>query len=278
MVIMSMASSASAVYRRLEGKVALITGGASGIGKRTAEVFAQHGAKVVITDIQDELGHSVSQSIGPSTCMYIHCDVTDENRVKHAVETAVQTYGKLDIMFNNAGIGGPNESRIIDNDKADFERMLSVNVTGVFLGIKHAAQAMMPARNGSIINTASVSSAIAGAGSHAYCSAKHAVVGLTKSAAVELGQFGIRVNCLSPYGCATPLSTKFLGINEEEYENIINSLANLKGVTLKADDVANAALYFASDDSRYVSGHNLLIDGGFSIVNPSFRMFQYEST
>ncbi|KAJ1394549.1 Short-chain dehydrogenase/reductase SDR [Sesbania bispinosa] len=227
---------------RLEGKVALITGGASGIGKRTAEVFAEHGAKVVIADIQDELGRSVAESIGPSIC-----------------------------------IGGPNNSRIIDNDKADFERVLSINVTGVFLGIKHAAQAMIPARSGSIINTASISSYVGGAASHAYCCAKHAVVGLTKNAAVELGQFGIRVNCLSPYACATPLATQFVGVSDEVLENTMSSLANLKGVTFKTDDVANAALYFASDDSRYVSGHNLLIDGGFSIVNPSFQMFQYSN-
>ncbi|XP_061355180.1 secoisolariciresinol dehydrogenase-like [Gastrolobium bilobum] len=270
-----MASSTSAVNRRLEGKVALITGGASGIGKRTAEVFALHGAKVMIVDIQDELGHSVAQSIGPSICSYVHCDVTDENQVKNAVDTTVETYGKLDIMFNNAGIGGSNKTRIIDNDKADFERVLSVNVTGVFLGIKHASQAMIPARTGSIISTASVSSYVGGAACHAYCCAKHAVVGLTKNAAVELGQFGIRVNCLSPYALATPLATKFVGVNDEELENITNSMANLKGVTLKAGDIANAALYFASDDSRYVSGHNLLIDGGFSIVNPSFQMFNY---
>ncbi|CAJ1884272.1 unnamed protein product [Sphenostylis stenocarpa] len=270
-----MASSSSALNRRLEGKVAVITGGASGIGKRTAEKFAEHGAKVVIADIQDELGHSVAESIGPSTCCYVHCDVTDENQVKNAVHKAVETYGKLDIMFNNAGIVDPNKHRIIDNDKEDFERVLSVNVTGVFLGIKHAAQAMIPARSGSIISTASISSYVGGAASHAYCCAKHAVVGLTKNAAVELGQFGIRVNCLSPYALATPLATKFVEADDEGLETIMNSLANLKGVTLKADDVANAALYFATDDSRYVSGHNLLIDGGFSIVNPSFHMFQY---
>ncbi|MED6211638.1 hypothetical protein PIB30_075653 [Stylosanthes scabra] len=272
---MAASSSTSAINRRLEGKVALITGGASGIGKRTAEIFAEHGAKVVIADIQDELGHALVHSIGPSISTYVHCDVTDEDQIKRAVDTAVESYGKLDIMFNNAGIADPNKPRIIDNDKADFERVLSVNVTGVFLGIKHASQAMMKARSGSIISTASVSSYVGGAASHAYCCAKHAVVGLTKNAAVELGQFGIRVNCLSPYALATPLATKFVGVSDVELENIMNSLANLKGVTLKTDDVANAALYFASDDSRYVSGQNLLVDGGFSIVNPSFHMFQY---
>ncbi|PON43720.1 Short-chain dehydrogenase/reductase [Parasponia andersonii] len=253
---MAFASLLSAVSRRLEGKVALITGGASGLGKKTAEVFAHHGAKPVITDVQDELGHSVRQSIagnGQNDVTYVHCDVTDESQVKAAVEKAVKAYGKLDIMFNNAGIAGDNKARIIDNDKADFERVLRVNVTGVFLGIKHAAQAMIPARGGSIISTASIGS----------------------NAAVELGQFGIRVNCVSPYGVATPLAADFVGLSEGEAEKLFGSMANLKGVTLKPEDIANAALFLASEEGRYVSGHNLVVDGGFTIVNPSLGMFQY---
>lgn len=178
-------------------------------------------------------------------------------------------------MFNNAGIADENKPRIIDNEKADFERVLSINVTGVFLGIKHAARVMIPARRGSIISTASVSSRVGAAASHAYCCSKHAVLGLTRNAAVELGQFGIRVNCLSPYALSTPLAKKFVGLDDEGLENLMNSLGNLKGVTLKAEDVANAALYLASDEGRYISGHNLFIDGGFTIYNPSFQMFQY---
>ncbi|KAK6231894.1 hypothetical protein QQP08_016281 [Theobroma cacao] len=265
----------SAVTRRLEGKVALITGGASGIGKCTAKVFAHHGAKVVIADIQDELGHSVCEAVGPSNCSYVHCNVTDEDQIKNAVDKAVATHGKLDIMFNNAGITDPIKARIIDNEKSDFERVLSVNVTGVFLGIKHAARVMVPTRSGSIISTASVSSTVGAAATHAYCASKHAVLGLTRNAAVELGQFGIRVNCLSPFALATPLATEVLGINDEELEKGMGLVANLKGVTLKAEDIANAALYLASEEGRYVSGHNLFVDGGFTIFNPSLSMFQY---
>ncbi|XP_022743506.1 secoisolariciresinol dehydrogenase-like [Durio zibethinus] len=272
---MAASSFISSVAKRLEGKVALITGGASGIGQCTAKVFASHGAKIVIADIQDEFGHSICETIGPSKCSYVHCNVTDENQIKNAVDKAVATHGKLDIMFNNAGIVDPNKARIIDCEKSDFERVLSVNVTGVFLGIKHAARVMVPARSGSIISTSSISSLVAAAATHAYCASKHAVLGLTRNAAVELGQFGIRVNCLSPYALATPLATGFIGVNDEELEKAMSSLANLKGVYLKAEDVANAALYLASEEARYVSGHNLFIDGGFSIVNPSFHMFQY---
>ncbi|GMI96688.1 SALT RESISTANT 1, ABA DEFICIENT 2, GLUCOSE INSENSITIVE 1, ARABIDOPSIS THALIANA ABA DEFICIENT 2 [Hibiscus trionum] len=275
---MAAASSSfiSALTKRLEGKVALITGGASGIGQCTAKVFAHHGAKVVIADIQDDLGHSVCEDIGPSNCSYVHCNVTDEDQIKNAVDKAVATHGKLDIMFNNAGIVDSNKARIIDNEKSDFERVISVNVTGVFLGIKHAARVMVPARSGSIISTSSVSSMIGAAASHAYCASKHAVLGLTRNAAVELGQFGIRVNCLSPYALATPLATGFVGVDsDEELEKAMSLLANLKGVHLKAEDVANAALYLASEEGRYISGHNLFIDGGFSVFNPSFNMFQY---
>ncbi|GMN39499.1 hypothetical protein TIFTF001_008724 [Ficus carica] len=260
---------------RLEGKVALITGGASGIGECTARVFAHHGAKLVIADIQDDLGRSVCQSIDETNCIYVHCDVTDESQVKNAVDTAVKAYGKLDIMFNNAGTAERGNPRILEYQKTDFERVMSVNVTGVFLGIKHAARTMIPARSGSIISTGSIASNTSGVSSHAYAASKHALSGLTKNAAVELGQFGIRVNCLSPYGIATPLATEVIGGNMEEVENLFNSTANLKHVTLKVEDVANAALFLASDEGRYISGHNLLIDGGFSIVNPSFQLFQY---
>ncbi|XP_062105199.1 secoisolariciresinol dehydrogenase-like [Humulus lupulus] len=283
---MATTSLLSAVSRRLEGKAALITGGASGIGRRTAEIFAQHGAKLVIADVQDELGHSVSQSISSSGAKndvtYVHCDVTDENQVKAAVEKAVNSFGKLDIMFNNAGIIGDSKFRLVESDKDDFEHVLRVNVTGVFLGIKHAAQAMISANNdsivgGSIISTASVSASLGGTASYAYTCSKSAVLGLTRNAAVELGQFGIRVNCVSPFTVATPMSKEFTGFSEEEVENMSGEIANLKHVRLKADDIANAALFLGNDEGRYVSGHNLVVDGGMVIVNPSFTTLQQKN-
>ncbi|KAI7740479.1 hypothetical protein M8C21_016113 [Ambrosia artemisiifolia] len=261
--------------RRLKGKIALITGAASGVGECTAKLFAEHGAKIVVADVQDQLGQSVCDVIGSSNSKYVHCDVTNEEDVKNAVDTTVSAYGKLDIMFCNAGIADPNKARIMDVEKADFQRLLDVNVLGVFLSMKHAARVMVPARAGSIISMASLASNIGGAASHAYCCSKHAVAGLTKNLAAELGQFGIRVNCLSPYAIDTPLSTRSVGLKDEALENLVSSYANLKGVTLKTDDVANAALFLVSEEAKYISGQNLHIDGGLGIMNSSFGLFKY---
>ncbi|XP_006339148.1 secoisolariciresinol dehydrogenase-like isoform X1 [Solanum tuberosum] len=274
--VMASASFLSTIGKRLEGKVAIVTGGASGIGEAIAKLFSEHGAKVVIADVQDELGNSVINALGGSSnSIYIHCDVTNEDHVQEAVDRTIATFGKLDIMICNAGICDETKSRIIDNTKADFERVLSINVTGVFLSMKHAARVMVPTRSGCIISTASVSSTVGAAASHAYCSSKHAVLGLTKNLAVELGQFGIRVNCLSPYAMVTPLATKVIGLENEELENAMSAVGNLKGATLKVDDVAKAALFLASDDAQYISGHNLFIDGGFTVCNPGLGMFKY---
>jgi len=142
---------------------------------------------------------------------------------------------------------------------------------GVFLGSKHAARVMIPNRQGSIISVGSVCSSVGGAASHAYTCSKHAIVGLTKNLAVELGQYGIRVNCVSPYFIPTELTLDFFKFKEgHDYSSIYS---NLKGQRLQMDDVAQALLYIASDESKYVSGHNLAVDGGFTITNPAFGLF-----
>ncbi|KAG6678616.1 hypothetical protein I3842_14G089400 [Carya illinoinensis] len=231
------------IAKRLVGKVALITGGASGIGESTARLFAKHGAKVIIADIQDELGFSVCQdkSINGGIS-YVHCDVTSESDVENAVNTAVSKHGKLDIMFNNAGLAGQLYENILAIEPKEYKRLFDVNVLGSFLGAKHAAK------------TAS----------------KHAVVGLTKNLCVELEQYGIRVNCISPHFVATPMVQKAIRIDTKKVEEIVSSAANLKGVVLEARDVADATLFLASEESKYLSGLNLVVDGGYSATNIAF--------
>ncbi|KAJ0793625.1 putative secoisolariciresinol dehydrogenase [Helianthus annuus] len=261
------------MWYRLAGKVALITGAASGLGECTAKLFVKHGAKVILADIQGELGKGVCENIGSTNSRYVYCDVSKEEDIKNAVDTAVATYGKLDIMFNNAGIIDPFKASIIDNEKKDFDRVLGVNLTGFFLGMKHAARVMVPARSGSIISTSSVASNVGGTTTHAYTCSKHAIVGLTKNLAVELGQFGIRVNCLSPYGMFTGLTSNSGTVDKKTFETFSNSYGNLKGVTLTTDDAANAVLFLASDDAKYISGHNLPVDGGFCVAS-AFNAFK----
>ncbi|KAG6678604.1 hypothetical protein I3842_14G088500 [Carya illinoinensis] len=263
---MNGASLLAPIANRLADKVALITGGASGIGESTARLFAKHGAKIIIADINDELGFSVCQDKSINGAIsYVHCDVTSESDVQNAVNTAVSKHGKLDIMFNNAGYPGQNKANIL---AVEQEGPNSQHVLGSFLGAKHAAKVMIPAKRGTIIFTASCATQSHGLVSHIYTASKHAVVGLTKNLCVELGQYGIRVNCISPHGVATPMFLKSMGIDKKKKaEEIISSSANLKGPILEAEDLAEAALFLASEESKYVSGLNLVVDGGYSTTN-----------
>ncbi|KAL7151001.1 hypothetical protein ABFS83_04G002800 [Erythranthe nasuta] len=254
---------------RLEGKVALITGAASGIGEAAARLFLEHGASVLVADIQDELGRQVIASINSDKVSYHHCDVRDETQVAAAVAYTVKKYGSLDILFSNAGIMGPLTG-ILDLDIQGLDNAMATNVRGVAATIKHAARAMVEGKiKGSIICTASVAACIGGAGPHAYSASKHAVVGLMKTACGELGEHGIRINCISPFGVATPLACEAYGLKPSEVEDNSSALANLKGLVLTTKHVAEAALFLASDESAYVSGQNLAVDGGFTVVSRS---------
>ncbi|XP_016184811.1 short-chain dehydrogenase reductase 3b-like [Arachis ipaensis] len=249
---------------RLEGKVAIVTGGASGIGAETARVFVENGAFVVIADVNDELGHQVATSIGVDKVSYHYCDVRDEKQVEKTVTFAVNKYGSLDIMFSNAGVAG-SLSSILDLDLNDFDNTLAVHLHGAAACIKHAARVMVETKTrGSIICTASVTAMVSSnAASHGYTTAKHGLVGLVRSACGELGAHGIRVNSISPYVVATPLACRELGMEASELESAGAVGANLKGIVLKPIHVAQTALFLASHQSAYISGHNLVVDGGF---------------
>ncbi|XP_054785462.1 borneol dehydrogenase, mitochondrial-like [Prosopis cineraria] len=255
---------------RLQGKVALITGGARGIGACMAKLFTKHGAKVVIADIRDEQGRAVCNDIGLEYASYVQCNVTKELDVQNAVKATISKHQKLDIMVNNAAIIDEAKSSIVDNETSEFEQVLSVNLTGPFLGTKHAAKVMIRERKGSIINVGSVSSSVGGVATHAYTSSKHGLVGLTKNVAAELGKFGIRVNCVSPYFIANVAAKDFFKLEDGGCPSVYS---NLEGMYLQEEDVAQAALYLASDESKYISGHNLALDGGFTSINPSFGLF-----
>ncbi|WJX85200.1 hypothetical protein P8452_67694 [Trifolium repens] len=227
---------------RLEGKVAIVTGAASGIGAETVKIFVENGAFVVIADVNDELGHQVATSIGLDKVSYHHCDVRDEKQVEATVAFALEKYGTLDIMFSNAGIGGAIHS-MLELNLNEFDNMMATNIRGPAATIKHAAHAMVERKiRGSII-----------------C--------LVRSACGELGAYGIRVNSISPYIVGTPLACSELNMEVSEVEAIGIDSSNLKGITLKTTHIAKVALFLASDESAYISGHNLVVDGGFSVIN-----------
>lgn len=250
---------------KIQGKVAIITGAASGIGEATARLFAKHGARVVvIADIQDELGRGVAESIGLHRCRFVHCDVTDEEQIKALVESTVQIFGRLDIMFSNAGMMSVGDQTILDLDLSAYDTLFAVNVRGMAASVKHAARAMVDGGvKGSIVCCASVAATVGYRLFTDYIMSKHAVLGLVRSASKQLGAYGIRVNCVSPGPVATPLLCGKFEMGKEQVEKLYEEDTDLKGKGhLKARHVADAVLFLASDESEFITGHNLSVDGG----------------
>ena len=253
---------------RLGGKSALITGAASGIGEATARLFVTEGASVVIADVQDDRGRTLAAELG-ARAAYVHADVSREADVSAAVAETVKRFGRLDCLFNNAGYGGvtgPIEEIAVER----FDETLGVLLRGVFLGMKHAAPVMKRQGGGTIISTASVAGLRCGYGPHVYSAAKAAVIHLTRSVAMELGEHNIRVNCICPGGIATPIFGLGLGLSPEKSREIVPLM---KGVLEQfqpiprsglPEDIAHAALWLAGDDATFVNGEALVVDGGLT--------------
>jgi NAD(P)-dependent dehydrogenase (short-subunit alcohol dehydrogenase family) len=258
----------------LRGKVAIITGGASGIGEATAELFVEEGAKVVISDVADARGEALAARLGPNA-RYRHADVARRDQLEALVDHAIDEFGDLDVMFNNAGIPGAYHNRFLDDPLDDIDKVLAVNLAGVMWGSQFAARHMAKQRKGSIINTASIAGIDASYAITAYRASKAGVINFTKSIAIDLGEYGIRANALCPGHILTAMSGfSAPGLSPEKAREMEAAMRETWMVNqpLARDgtprDVAQAALYFASDRSLQVSGQALAVDGAMTAGDP----------
>jgi len=236
---------------RLNGKTALITGAGAGIGRATALRFAAEGANVVVSDINDEAARAVATAIG-ETSIVNHCDTSVEADVAAAIEAAIKAFGGIDILVNNAGVGGGVE----------WDRMIAINLSGVMYGCKHGCEAMAARGGGSIVNLSSVLGLISVPfpGVDGYTAAKHGVVGLTKSYALNYGARGVRVNCINPGWIETAMTDPIAATGGKPF--MVDGAA--LGRMGKAEEVAAVALFLASDDASFVTGSSYVVDGGWT--------------
>lgn len=250
----------------LDGKVAIITGGTSGIGERTAELFVREGAKVVIAGRRADVGERVANRIGPAA-YFIRTDVASEADVKAMVDCAVAQFGRLDCLVNNAGVAGPL-CAIADLDLSDYDAAMNILLRGVFLGIKYAAPVMVRQGTGSIVNVASIAGHQSGYSGQVYAAAKAAVIHLSRCIAAELGEKNVRVNSLSPGAILTGIFGKAFGVEDNLADRTASVLeedfAKFQPIPRagRPDDIARAAAWLASDASGFVNGQDIVVDGG----------------
>ncbi|MFD1362346.1 SDR family NAD(P)-dependent oxidoreductase [Lentibacillus salinarum] len=250
---------------KLEGKVAIVTGGAGAIGQKTGENFLKEGAKVVLVDMnRDSLDKAKSNLKHYGEVIAIKADVSNEDEVKNYINETIEKFGRIDIFFNNAGIEG-KVAPIVDQEIDDFDKVFKVNVHGVFLGLKHVLPVMSKQRSGSIINTSSDAGLSGDPGIGPYAASKHAVVGLTKTAALEVAHDNVRVNSIHP----TSVNTRMMrsiesGVNPEDDSKAKEALMNEipLGRYGETHDISNLVLFLATDDSSFISGSQYRIDGG----------------
>jgi NAD(P)-dependent dehydrogenase (short-subunit alcohol dehydrogenase family) len=249
---------------KLDGKVAVITGSASGIGRASAVRFAGEGAAVVIADLNSEGGEAAVRDCKEhgGRAVFQRADVASEPEVKALVERAVKEFGRLDVIFNNAGLGGA-VGTIEEITGDNWDRTLVILLKSVFLGMKYSVPEMRKVGGGSIISTASVAGLAGGRGPHAYSAAKAAVVNLTRSVALEVGKDRIRVNCICPGGINTPLIYNRLPGGQQVGEQFLAQLQAIPRAG-QPEDIAAMALFLASDDSQWVTGQAMVVDGGLT--------------
>lgn len=253
----------------LAGKVALITGGTSGIGRETALEFARRGTHVVVTGRRDKEGRDVAdaaRALGVKS-LFVQADVSKEADVQRAVAEAMALTGRLDIAFNNAGVEGTPGIPVVEQTEAHYRQVFDINVLGVLLSMKHQVRAMSSPRTGapggSIINTSSVAGSVGMAGVSVYVASKHAVNGLTKSAALEFAKNNIRINTVSPAAIETPMLTRFtdaLGKDSDKYLASLHPVGRIG----TAGEIAKAVVWLSSPEASFVTGTDLLVDGGFT--------------
>ena len=246
----------------VEGKVALVTGGASGIGRATALTFAREGAKLIIADMNadggQQTGHMITEQGGEA--IFVRTDVSQAVEVQALLSTAVETYGRLDCAHNNAGIAGAGKELIAAYPEDTWHQVIAVNLTGVWLCMKYEISQMLHQGGGAIVNTASGAGLVGNRGNSAYAASKHGVVGLTKTAALEYAQQGIRVNCVCPGWVQTPLAARSLSDPERRAQIIARHPIGRVGTP---EEIAEAVVWLCSDAASFVTGHAMSVDGGY---------------